>query len=55
MSSSSIRPLARLVDVGRATDERDDLVERVERLGETAVDVGALLGLGEPVSACGAG
>ena len=33
---------AGLVDVGRAPDQRDDLVERVERLDQAAQDVGAL-------------
>ena len=33
---------AGLVDVGRAPDQRDHLVERVERLDQAALDVGAL-------------
>ena len=47
--------VARLVDVGRAADQRDDLVERVERLDEAAQDVGALLGLARAGTGCGAG
>jgi hypothetical protein len=39
--------LARLVDRRRAADERDDLVERVERLEVAAQDVHALLGLAQ--------
>ena len=49
MSSSSIRPVARLVDGGAAPDQRDDLVERVERLDQAAEDVGLLLGLAQAV------
>ena len=41
------QPGAGLVGVGRATDQRDDLVEGVERLDQAAVDVGVALGLGE--------
>ena len=47
MSSSFIRPVAGLVDGRRAADERDDLVERVERLEVAAQDVHALLGLAQ--------
>ena len=43
------QPGARLVDGGRAPDQRDDLVERVERLEQAAQDVDALLGLAQPV------
>ena len=43
------QPVARLVDGRRAPDERDDLVERVERLEQAAQDVDALLGLAQPV------
>ena len=42
-------PGARRVDGGRAADERDDLVERVERLEQAAQDVDALLGLAQAV------
>src|SRR5690606_33068117 len=38
-------PVASLVDGGRPPDERDDLVERVERLEVAELDVRALLGL----------
>src|SRR4051794_6585890 len=34
----------------RGTDQRDDLVQRVERLDVAAQDVGALLGLAQPVA-----
>ncbi len=40
---------AGLLDRGRAPDQGDDLVERVQRLDQTAQDVGALLGLAQPV------
>ncbi len=40
--------LAGVVDLGRAPDQRDHLVEHVERLDQAAQDVGALLGLAEP-------
>ena len=51
MSSSSIRPVARVLDGRRErADQRDDLVERVERLEQAAQDVGALLGLAQPVA-----
>ncbi len=49
MSSSSIRPCFGDVDRLRRPDQRDDLVERVERLDQTAQDVGALVGLAQPV------
>ena len=49
-SSSSIRPDAGDVDGLRRPDQRDDLVERVERLDQTAQDVGPLLGLAQPVA-----
>ncbi len=52
MSSRSISPVRRVLYGGRPADERDDLVERVERLEVPAQDVGALLGLAQPV--CGA-
>ena len=39
----------RLLGVRGATDERDDLVEHVEGLDEGPLDVGVLLGLGQPV------
>ena len=38
---------ARLVDRGAATDQGDDVVERVERLAQAAVDVGLGLGLAQ--------
>ena len=47
-----LQALARLVDGRRPADERDDLVERVERLEVAAQDVHALLGLAQPVRAC---
>ena len=50
MSSSAIRPVTGLLDVRAAPDQRDDLVERVERLDQAAVDVGLLLGLAQPVA-----
>ena len=37
------------VDGLRRPDQRDDLVERVERLDQTAQDVGPLVGLAQPV------
>ncbi len=40
---------AGLVGVRRPPDQRDDLVERVQRLEVAAQDVGALLGLAQPV------
>ena len=40
---------ARLLDRGRAPDQGDDLVERVERLDQAAQDVRPLLGLAQPV------
>ena len=49
MSSSSIRPGLGDVDGLRRPDEGDDLVERVERLDQTAQDVGAFVGLAQPV------
>ena len=49
MSSSSIRPWPGDVDGLRRPDQRDDLVERVERLDQTAQDVGPLVGLAQPV------
>ena len=50
MSSSSIRPWRAVVDVGAPPDQRDDLVERVERLRQAAEDVSSLLGLAQPVA-----
>ena len=50
MSSSAIRPCAGVVDLGGAPDQRDHLVEHVQRLDQAAQDVRALLGLGEPVA-----
>ena len=41
---------AGVVDVGGAADQRDDLVQRVQRLDQAALDVGAALGLGEAVA-----
>ena len=49
ISSSSHQAGARLLDRRRAPDQRDDLVQRVERLDQTAQDVGALLRLAQPV------
>ena len=49
MSSSSIRPCLGDVDRLRRPDQRDHLVERVERLDQTAQDVGPLVGLAQPV------
>ncbi len=49
MSSNSIRPCAGDVDGLRRPDQRDDLVERVERLDQAAQDVGPLVGLAQPV------
>ncbi len=49
MSSSSIRPCPRDLDGLRRADQRDDLVERVERLDQTSQDVGPLIGLAQPV------
>ena len=46
---------ARLVDVGRAADQRDHLVERVERLDQAALDVRLALGLGAAGTGSGAG
>ena len=43
---------ARLVGRRRVADQRDDLVERVERLREAAVDVGLPLGLAPAGSGC---
>src|SRR3546814_19275772 len=37
------------VHVGRGPDQRDDLVERVERLDQTVKDVGPFVGLSQPV------
>ena len=48
-----LESVARLVDGRRPADERDDLVERVERLEVAAQDVHALLGLAQAVAACG--
>ena len=42
--------LTGVVDLGRATDQRDHLVEHVQRLDQAAQDVGAALGLGEAVA-----
>jgi hypothetical protein len=44
-----MRPVRAASTVRRAPDQRDDLVERVERLEQTAQDVDALLGLAQPV------
>ena len=41
------QPLAGVVDLGRAPDQRDHLVKGVERLDVAALDVGRPLGLGE--------
>jgi hypothetical protein len=41
--------IAGLLDGGRAADERDDLVKRVERLDVAAQNVGAFLGLAQTV------
>ena len=49
MSSSSIRPARAMSTVCRRPDQRDDLVERVERLDQTAQDVGPFVGLAQPV------
>ena len=47
--------VASLVDVGGTADQRDHLVERVERLDQAAQDVGVLLGLAQPVARSAAG
>ena len=47
--------VAGLVDVGAAADQRDDLVERVERLDQAAQDVGAAPRPRAAGSGCGAG
>ena len=49
MSSSSIRPWPGDVDGLRRADQRDHLVERIERLDQTAQDVGPLVGLAQPI------
>ena len=49
-SSSSIRPVRATSDRRRRPDQRDDLVQRVERLDAAAQDVGPLLGLAQPVA-----
>ena len=46
---------AGVVDLGGATDQRDDLVEHVERLDQAAEDVRATLGLARAGSGSGAG
>ncbi len=43
------QPAAGLLDVRAAADQRDDLVQRVQRLHQTAVDVRLLLGLAQAV------
>ena len=48
-----LEALAGVVDGRRPADQRDDLVERVERLEVAAQDVHALLGLAQAVTACG--
>ena len=50
MSSSCDQARAGDVDRLRRPDQRDDLVERVERLDVAAQDVGPLLGLAQPVA-----
>ena len=50
MSSSSIRPSRASFGVGRAPDQGDDLVERVERLEQAAQDVRVVLGLAQAVA-----
>ena len=50
MSSSSISPARASSTVGGPPDQRDHLVERVERLDQAAQDVRPLLGLAQPVS-----
>ena len=47
-------PLARVVDIRRAADERDDLIERVEGLEVAALDVRVRLGLLRGGTGCGA-
>ena len=49
-SSSWIRPVRATSTVADAADQRDDLVQPVERLDVAAQDVGALLGLAQPVA-----
>jgi hypothetical protein len=49
MSSSSISPVRAALDGAEAPDERDDLVELVERLEVAAQDVDLGLGLAQPV------
>ena len=44
-----LQAVARVVDGRRAADQRDDLVERVERLEVAAQDVHALFGLAQAV------
>ncbi len=44
------QPAARDIGVGRRPDQRDDLVERIEGLDQTAQDMGALIGLAQPVA-----
>ena len=48
ISSRPIRPVARDVDGVAAPDQRDDLVDRVQRLEQAAQDVRPLLGLAQP-------
>ena len=55
MSSKLHQRGAGVVDRRAGPDQRDDLVECVQRLEVAAQDVGALLGLAQPVAACGAG
>ena len=49
MSSSSIRPGPGDVDGLRRADQRDDFVQRVKRFDQTAQNVGAFVGLAQPV------
>ena len=49
MSSNSIRPGRATSTVSDARIECDDLVERVERLDQTAQDVGPFVGLAQPI------
>ena len=49
-SSRLIRPVRASSSARRPPDQRDDLVEQVERLDQTTQDVRALLGLAQPVS-----
>ena len=49
MSSSSIRPARAMSTVSDAPDQGDHFVQCVERLDQTAQDVGAFVGLAQPV------